>query len=80
MKSVHLRVNVSYSVGVTMMMPDDVFESLQYMKAAYRDGFNLMQIDQNCDKATDWLEENIKEQDAYGETYTIIELKEVNHG
>lgn len=77
MKDVKLEITVKYTTGITCSVPDDVFESLEYIEDKYGFGFNTSQIDKKCEPATEWLADNISEADGCEWEYEIINLEEI---
>lgn len=77
MKGIRLNVTVKYTVGVTCSVPDEVFESLEYMEDEYGFGFDTLHIDKKCEAAMDWLSDNIREADGCEWEYEITDLEEI---
>lgn len=77
MKGIKLNLTVKYTVGVTMTVPDEVFESLRYMEEKWPHGFDSLHVDHKCDDAMEFLADNISEVDACEWEYRIDDLEEI---
>lgn len=74
----NLNITCSYSVGLTVDIPDDVPENiakrLVEIKNSERFDFEEINPDRDPD-VEDWLNNHIYERDAYDWKYTLIEAK-----
>lgn len=70
-----LNITCSYSVGLTLDIPDDVPEDIAKRLVEIENG-DQYELDPERDTdVDDWLNININERDAYDWKYTIIEAK-----
>ena len=77
MKGIRLSVTVKYYVRVAMTVTDEVYKSLEHMEQKYPFGFDCDIVDRECDAATDFLADNISEQDAWDWEYQIDDIEEI---
>lgn len=78
MKGIKLNITVKYTVGVTMKVTDEQYDSLEYMGRRYPFGYNHDIMDSKCWEGYDFLAENIREKDACEWEYEINDLEEIN--
>ena len=75
-----LNVTCSYSVGLTLDIPDDVPHDIATKLVELYNAEDSVEIDIDRDseglgQVADWLNDHIRERDAYDWHFTIIEAK-----
>ncbi len=71
----NLNITCSYSVGLTLDIPDDIPENIA-KRLVEIENSDPYEVDPDRDPdVEDWLKDHIYERDAYDWKYTIIEAK-----
>ncbi len=81
MKKIRINVKATYTVGLEMGVPDDVYQALCKV---YDNGGDIdpnsieTYRDKELSDAADWLADNIREKDACEWEWEIVDLSENN--
>lgn len=77
MKVKNLDVKVTYRVGLSdVEVSDELYEALQHLGDYGEISCDLIDADEQIEMAFEWLEDNIRETDAYDMEYEITDMED----